>query len=100
MYGKFESILCGNKLDLEDKRQVKFDTLKEYGIKEKMQVIETSAKTGDNIDKAFRMVVDSILKGRSDEELKQEFGVVQHSGSFNLQKKQKNKKEGSGCCKK
>jgi len=98
MFGKFESILCGNKVDLESERQIKFDTLKEYGIKQKMQVIETSAKSGVNIDKAFRMLVDLILKGRSDEELINEFGAKQ-SGNFNLQKSQKKKKEG-GCCKK
>ena len=97
MFGKFESILCGNKVDLDSQRQVKFDTLKEYGIKEKMQVIETSAKTGVNIDKAFRMLVDLILSGRSDEELLSEFGAAQ-SGNLNLQKKPKGKeKKGKFC---
>ena len=96
MFGKFESILCGNKVDLDSRRQVKFDTLKEYGIKEKMQVIETSAKTGVNIDKAFRMLVDLILSGRSDEELLSEFGA--QLGNLNLQKKQKGKeKKGKFC---
>ena len=90
MYGKFESILCGNKLDLDSHREVKFDTLKEYGIKEKKQIIETSAKTGQNIDKAFRMLVDLILKGRTDEELISEFGA--NPGGLNLQRKQKEKK--------
>ena len=90
MYGKFESILCGNKLDLDSNREVKFDTLKEFGIKEKKQIIETSAKTGQNIDKAFRMLVDLILKGRTDEELISEFGA--NPGGLNLQRKQKEKK--------
>jgi Ras-related protein Rab-1A len=90
MYGKFESILCGNKVDLESNREVKFDTLKEYGIKEKKQIIETSAKTGANLDKAFRMLVDLILKGRTDEELISEFGA--NPGGLNLQRKQKEKK--------
>ena len=31
-YGKFDRILCGNKLDLEAKRKVTTDELKEYGI--------------------------------------------------------------------
>ena len=34
-YGRFQSVLCGNKLDLENKREVKNDTLKEYGMKKK-----------------------------------------------------------------
>ena len=90
MYGKFESIICGNKLDLDSHREVKFDTLKEFGIKTKKQIIETSAKTGENLDKAFRMLVDLILKGRTDEELISEFGAS--PGGINLQKKQKEKK--------
>ena len=100
MYGKFDSILCGNKVDLDSQRAIKFDTLKEFGIKQKIPVIETSAKTGDNIDKAFKMIVDQILKGRSDEEIRKEFEVNQ-SENFNLQKCQKKTKEGKGCiCKK
>ena len=35
-YGKFEYILCGNKIDLENKRKVKFDEAKEYSIKKKL----------------------------------------------------------------
>ena len=100
MYGKFDSIVCGNKVDLDSQRAIKFDTLKEFGIKQKIPVIETSAKTGDNIDKAFKMIVDQILKGRSDEEIRKEFEVNQ-SENFNLQKCQKKTKEGKGCiCKK
>jgi Ras-related protein Rab-1A len=100
MYGKFDSILCGNKVDLDSQREIKFDTLKEFGIKQKIPVIETSAKTGDNIDKDFKMIVDQILKGRSDEEIRKEFEVNQ-SENFNLQKCQKKTKEGKGCiCKK
>ena len=100
MYGKFDSILCGNKVDLDSQRAIKFETLKEFGIKQKIPVIETSAKTGDNIDKAFKMIVDQILKGRSDEEIRKEFEVNQ-SENFNLQKCQKKTKEGKGCiCKK
>ena len=100
MYGKFDSILCGNKVDLDSQRAIKFETLKEFGIKQKIPVIETSAKTGDNIDKAFKMIVDQILKGRSDEEIRKEFEVNQ-SENFNLQKCQKKTKAGKGCiCKK
>mgnify|MGYP002523818221 CR=1 FL=1 len=35
-YGKFKSVLCGNKVDLEGKRKIKFDQLKIYGFKKKM----------------------------------------------------------------
>ena len=98
MSGKFESILCGNKVDLENNREVEFDTLKEYGLKQKIPVIETSAKTGVGINEAFKLIAEQIIKGRSDEELKNEFGAPQSEG-FNLQKCQKKQKEGKKCCK-
>ena len=98
MFGKYDSILCGNKLDLNNKREVQFDTLKEYGIKQKMPVIETSAKEGTNIKEAFKMMVDQILKERSDEEIIHEFGVSQ-TENFTLQRNPKKQKEGNNGCK-
>ena len=100
IYGKFDSIICGNKVDLDSQRAIKFDTLKEFGLKQKIPVIETSAKTGVNIEQAFKMLVDQILKGRNDEEIRKEFGFEQPE-NFNLQKCQKKTKESNGCvCKK
>ena len=97
-YAKFESILCGNKVDLENKRQVKIDTLKEFGLKKKMEVFETSAKNGTNLEQAFKKLVDLILKSRSEMELIGEFGV-KSGQKLNLSKKTTNQKEGKLCCK-
>ena len=63
-YGKFESILCGNKIDLEKKREVKIDSLKEYSLKKKIDVFETSAKTGAKVNEAFQKLVDLIIKSQ------------------------------------
>ena len=98
-YGKFESVLCGNKIDLEQQREVKKDTLKEFGLKKKMEVFEASAKDGTNVNKAFQKLVDLILKSRSDEELIRDFGVSQ-SQNMNLTKNNKKNKGGSNCCNK
>ena len=43
-YGKFESILCGNNLDLERKREVKYEALKEYGLKKKWKFLKLVLK--------------------------------------------------------
>ena len=51
--------LIGNKIDLEDKRQVSFEEAKEYASKKNMPYIEVSAKTGQNIKKLF----DEMIKG-------------------------------------
>ena len=96
-YGKFESVLCGNKLDLDNKREVKYDALKEYGLKKKMEVFETSAKNGMNLDKVFQKLIDLILKSRTEEELIKEFGVK--SQNLNLGKRTNTKKDNKMCCK-
>ena len=99
-YGKFESILCGNKIDLEKKREVKIDTLKEFGLKKKIDVFETSAKTGVKINEAFEKLVDLIIKSKSHDELIRDFGV-KNSQNLNLTKSNKKKTQSGGnCCNK
>ena len=99
-YGKFESILCGNKIDLDKKREVKIDTLKEYGLKKKIEVFETSAKTGAKVNESFEKLVDLIIKSKSHDELVRDFGVKQGT-NLNLTKSNKKKNQNSGnCCNK
>ena len=53
-----EKILCGNKIDLKEKREVKFDELEEFGMKKKIEVMEISAKERIKIDDAFQKIID------------------------------------------
>jgi small GTP-binding protein len=46
-------ILVGNKSDLSNNRQVTFDEGKEMAKNNNMMFFETSAKTGENVDKIF-----------------------------------------------
>ena len=46
-------VLIGNKLDLEDRREVTYDEGAIYAQKNGMQFLETSAKTGKNIEEIF-----------------------------------------------
>ncbi len=96
-YGIHESILCGNKLDLEKDRQVKLDTLKEFGLKKKIEIMETSAKVGTNLKEAFEKLVDIIIKSKSHEELINEFGVK--SSNITLGKSTKKTTNNKNCCK-
>ena len=91
-YDKFDSIIVGNKIDLEKKREIKFSELKELGVKNKMDFFETSAKTGKNINEVFDKLVDNIIKNRSEEELIKEFGIKSNSKNKKLSKKNDNKK--------
>ena len=99
-YGKFDSILCRNKINLEKKRELKIHSLKEYGLK-KNNVFETSAKTGVKVNDAFEKLVDLIIKSKSHDELVRDFGVKQGLFILNLTKSNKKKNQNGGnCCNK
>lgn len=53
-------ILAGNKLDLEGKRQVSLDEVKKFADDKKLEFIETSAKTGQNIKHLFDTITASL----------------------------------------
>lgn len=55
-------IVLGNKCDLDDERQVKEEDRLNMEHQLQCQVIETSAKTNLNIDKAFEELVKEAMK--------------------------------------
>ncbi|MFW9897770.1 MAG: GTP-binding protein [Candidatus Thorarchaeota archaeon] len=55
-------ILVGNKIDLEDSRVISTAEGEELAKKLGLGYIETSAKTGENIEDAFRMLALQIVK--------------------------------------
>ena len=90
----FEKILVGNKIDLEPKREVQTDELKEYGLKKKIDIIETSAKERINIDEAFKKIVDLIVGNKDEKKILEEFGVKTNN-EINLDKNVTKKER---CC--
>jgi len=58
-------ILLGNKVDMEDKRQMDMNLVKEFVEKEKITYIETSAKTGKGVSEAFMSLTEQMLEQRS-----------------------------------
>lgn len=58
-------ILIGNKSDLKDKIKIKDKDANEFARKNKMDIIITSAKTGENVEKAFIELTTKILKNIS-----------------------------------
>jgi len=59
-------ILLGNKADLEDVRAVDYETVKEYADSIDIPYLETSAKTGKNVDAGFLNLTRSIMARHAD----------------------------------
>lgn len=59
---KISLILVGNKIDLKDQREVSREEGEELANELGISYIETSAKTGENIDDAFRMLALEMIK--------------------------------------
>ena len=93
----FEKILCGNKIDLKEKREVNFDELEEFGMKKKIEVMEISAKERININDAFQKIINLILSNKTDKEIIDEFGIKNNNNDINLDKNN-TKKRKQGCC--
>jgi small GTP-binding protein len=54
-------IVIGNKIDLDKQRQVEKSEMEAFAIPQKIDFLETSAKTGFQVHKAFEILVHGIL---------------------------------------
>ena len=54
--------LIGNKIDLNDIRQVSYEKGKNFAETNNMEFFETSAKTGENIENAFEKSINMIIE--------------------------------------
>ena len=63
-----KGIILGNKIDLDNKVVGK-DYLEDLGKKFKMPVLEVSAKDNINVAEGFNLIVDELLKDKTEEEI-------------------------------
>ena len=68
-----KKILVGNKIDLADQRVINKEEMEKFGQLENMDSFETSAKTGENVDKIFEELTKKILENKSEEEMNKLF---------------------------
>ncbi len=55
-------LLVGNKTDLKDKREVRFEDASQYANQHRLAIIETSALDCTNVDIAFDRIVNEIYR--------------------------------------
>ena len=88
-------ILIGNKKDLEDQRQVKFEEGKKLAEENNLLFLETSAKTAENVQEAFTISAEKIL------EQIQKTGIDPTAPSKNVKitiDEQEEEEQGKKCC--
>jgi small GTP-binding protein len=59
--GKVPCVIIGNKTDLEDQRKVTLEEGEKLAKELGFEFYETSAKSADNVEKAFRRISDLII---------------------------------------
>ena len=91
-----KTILVGNKLDLEDEREVDKETALKFAEKNNLKYLETSAKNGKNINNSFKEMIALILNDKTEQEIKKEFTKSDSSISINSGKDGKKIKK--SCC--
>ncbi|EDV25240.1 uncharacterized protein TRIADDRAFT_24915, partial [Trichoplax adhaerens] len=53
--------LIGNKADLESRRMINLEKVQKYSHENKIDLMETSARTGLNVNKVFNTIIDEFL---------------------------------------
>ena len=93
-------ILVGNKIDLEDKREVTYDEGSIYAQKNGMIFFECSAKTGKNVDDIFTQSTKEIAKRIKSGfyDLSNENCVIKQGTNENIVLKSDSNNQGSGYC--
>ena len=85
-------VLVGNKIDLEDKRQITYDEGEEYANQNNMLFFETSALNGSNIDKMFNDTVESIIRKIENNYYKDKFCGIEFNTNSDNKKTELSKK--------
>ena len=81
-----QMIIVGNKSDLDDQRTVTKEEAIKYAEKENIDYIETSSKTGENIQKVITLLCEKILDNTN---LSKDFSFTLDSASFKRKKRHK-----------
>ena len=95
---EIKGLIIGNKIDLEEERKISLEDLEEIGQKYNKPFIETSAKTGVNVNECFETLIDELFKNKSIDEIKSMY-LRKNKNDLSISTKKTNVKgKGGGCC--
>ena len=86
-------IIVGNKIDMEDAREIQKDVAEKFASQNKYKYFETSAKTGEGVDDAVRDIVTQVLSAKQSNDNKDE-----GRSSVQIKAEQKGGEKKKGCC--
>ena len=96
---KLSIIIIGNKCDLEDQRQVNKEQGEEKAKNNEVAFMETSALSGENLDKAFEKMINEVYKKCHEEMMAEaDVDIIGKSEDINLGKTQPKNTEKKKCC--
>ena len=91
--------LIGNKVDLEQQREISYDEAKFYADKEKIKYLETSAIKNIRVEEVFSSLLNNIYEIKKEENKNKLFiDGGNNIGLKNTQNLIKKNKSESGCC--
>ena len=93
-----KGIIVGNKIDLDPERIIDKKDLEEMANKYQMPFIETSAKQNTFVNDAFNLIIDELLKDRTEEQIVEMFSRKTKSDLSITTKKTNEKMKKNGCC--
>ena len=86
-------VICGNKIDLEENREVTEEMKKKLSKEIDSEIIEISAKKGIKIDEPFDMLINKIFNNMNKEQIFRRYANSFSEGSslssLNIEKKKK-----------
>ena len=90
--------LVGNKIDLENQRQISYDEANIFAKKEKIKYIETSAIKNMRVEEVFSSLLDNIYEIKKEENKNKTF--LEEGNKIGLKNPSiiKNNKSEFGCC--
>ena len=91
-----KGIILGNKIDLDNK-VVEKDYLEDLGTKFKMPVLEVSAKDNINVAEGFNLIVDELLKDKTEEEIIELYSRKNKS-DLSINTNKTDVRQRTGCC--